>query len=257
MAEMMKNRTTTGYGTDNGRRMGGLQWILGIAASLAGVVILLISSFEAAAYADYGFYEKEYEKYEVLADLDMEMDDVMYVTREMMDYLRGDRENLDVYTTVEGKEQDFFNEQDKLHMADVQRLFLGGLMLRRGAAAVLAVCLVLLFLLRSDVRKALCRGYQMSLIIIGAAVLFLAAAFVSDFNAAFTKFHEIFFTNDLWLFDPAEDYMIRMLPEGFFADMVIRIGLIFVTGLLALLVLSFVMLNKKKQKGRTVSLHQD
>ncbi len=51
--------------------------------------------------------------------------------------------------------------------------------------------------------------------------------------------------------------MIRMLPEGFFADMVIRIGLIFVTGLLVLLVLSFVMLKKKKQKGRTVSLQQD
>ena len=31
------------------------------------------------------------------------MDDVMHVTREMMAYLRGDRETLEVYTTVEGK----------------------------------------------------------------------------------------------------------------------------------------------------------
>ena len=52
--------------------------------------------------------------------------------------------------------------------------------------------------------------------------------------ASFTLFHEIFFTNDLWLFDPATDYMIRMLPEGFFYDMVMRIGAWFVGGLVLL-----------------------
>ena len=51
-----------------------------------------------------------------------------------------DRENLEVITTVDGKEQDFFNEQDKLHMADVQGLFIGGLRLRTWAAAVLLIC---------------------------------------------------------------------------------------------------------------------
>ena len=54
------------------------------------------------------FTKKEYKKYDVVSDLDMELKDVMYVTYEMMDYLIGDRENLDVYTVVEGKEQDFF-----------------------------------------------------------------------------------------------------------------------------------------------------
>ena len=44
----------------------------------------------------------------VLSDLDMTMDDVMYVTHEMMDYLRGEGDTLSVMTTVEGQEQDFF-----------------------------------------------------------------------------------------------------------------------------------------------------
>ena len=34
------------------------------------------------------------------------------------------------------------------------------------------------------------------------------------------------------LFDPSVDYMIRMLPEGFFSDMVLRIGAVFVGMLL-------------------------
>ena len=50
----------------------------------------------------------------------------------------------------------------------------------------------------------------------------------------FTIFHEMFFTNDLWMFDESTDYMIRMLPEGFFSDMVIRIVKVFVGSLAAL-----------------------
>lgn len=215
-----------------------VHWILGVILSFAVIMILLISSFQAAMYMDFSFYEKEYEKYDVLSDLNMKMEDVMYVTHEMMDYLKGDRENLEVITTVEGKEQDFFNEQDKLHMADVQGLFIGGLNLSTGSLIVLLVCLVLLILTKGNWKYIIPRAFQIALGISGAAAAILAFLFSRDFTAAFTKFHEIFFTNDLWIFDPATDYMIRMLPEGLFFDFVIRIGGIFAAGLILLLICS-------------------
>lgn len=230
--------------------MKGLRWILGGAASLAMVVILLISSFQAAMYLDFGVYQREYTKYKVLRELDMDMDDAMYVTREMMAYLKGDRESLSVVTTVEGVEQDFFNEQDRLHMKDVQVLFLGGLALRRGAALVLAVSLVLLLVIRrQELWRILSRSYQVTMGVLTAMILILGSAMATNFNAVFTKFHEIFFDNDLWIFDPAEDYMIRMLPEGLFFDMVIRIGGFFLAGLGILLILSIVytIVNKKAE----------
>ncbi len=221
--------------------MKGLRWIAGGASSIAAVVILLISGFQAAMYADFGVYEREYTKYQVLRELDMEMEDAMYVTREMMAYLKGDRERLSVVTTVEGTEQDFFNEQDRLHMDDVQGLFLGGLALRRWAFAVLAAALVFLAAAcRKEIWRTLARSFQVVLGILAALILFLGIAMARNFNAVFTKFHEIFFDNDLWIFDPAEDYMIRMLPEGLFFDMVIRIGGFFLTGLTVLLILSIV-----------------
>ncbi|PWJ50879.1 TIGR01906 family membrane protein [Faecalicatena contorta] len=217
-----------------------VHWILGVILSFAVIMVLLISSFQAAMYMDFSFYEKEYEKYDVLSDLNMKMEDVMYVTHEMMDYLKGDRENLEVITTVEGKEQDFFNEQDKLHMADVQGLFIGGLNLRMGSLIVLIVCLVLLILTKGNWKYIIPRAFQIALGISGAAAAILAFLFSRDFTAAFTKFHEIFFTNDLWIFDPATDYMIRMLPEGLFFDFVIRIGGIFAAGLILLLICSVI-----------------
>lgn len=216
-----------------------LRWISGGMASVALMVILLISSFQAAMYLDFGVYQREYTKYEVLRDLDMNMDDVMYVTREMMAYLKGDREELSVVTTVEGEEQDFFNEQDRFHMGEVQGLFLGGLALRRWALVVLVVSLVLLMVSgRENLWKILTRSYQITLGILAVLIALLGIGIARDFNVVFTKFHEIFFDNDLWIFDPATDYMIRMLPEGLFFDMVIRIGGFFLTGLGILLLLS-------------------
>ena len=227
-----------------------LQWAAGILLSFSVIAILLISSFEIAMYADFSVYQREYEKYDVLDDLDMKMEDVMYVTEEMMAYLRGDRDTLSVITTVEGQEQDFFNEQDRFHMGEVRDLFIGGLNIRTGAVVTALICLAFLIASKACLKKILARSYQIALGITGAAVIFIGAAALIDFNAVFVQFHHIFFDNDLWLFDPAEDYMIRMLPEGLFADMVLRIGLLFVGSLLIMLIISILAGRfKKKQKS--------
>ena len=227
-----------------------LQWAAGILLSFSVIAILLISSFEIAMYADFSVYQREYEKYDVLDDLDMKMEDVMYVTEEMMAYLRGDRDTLSVITTVEGQEQDFFNEQDRFHMGEVRDLFIGGLNIRTGAVVTALICLAFLIASKACLKKILARSYQIALGITGAAVIFIGAAALIDINAVFVQFHHIFFDNDLWLFDPAEDYMIRMLPEGLFADMVLRIGLLFVGSLLILLIISILAGRfKKKQKS--------
>ena len=90
-----------------------LQWAAGLLLSFSVIAILLISSFEIVMYADFSVYQKEYEKYDVLDELDMDMEDVMHVTEEMMAYLRGDRDTLSVVSTAEGQDQDFFNKQDR------------------------------------------------------------------------------------------------------------------------------------------------
>ena len=217
-----------------------LHWCAGIILGFSVIAALLITSFEIAMYADFDVYRQEYEKYDVLSELDMTMDDVMYVTHEMMDYLRGEGGTLSVVTTVEGQEQDFFNEQDRFHMGEVRELFIGGLNIRFGACVAAVLCVLFLVITRADIKKVVPRSYWIALGVTGAAVILIGIAAVVDFNAVFVQFHHIFFDNDLWIFDPAEDYMIRMLPEGLFYDMVMRIGAIFVVSLVVLLVLSFI-----------------
>ena len=140
---------------------GRLSKALGIIAMMCLIMALLLTSFQIAIYgdSDYKFYEKEYAKYQVTESLDMEMEDVMDVTDKMMAYLIGEREELSVITTVEGKEQDFFNEQDRLHMADVKNLFLGGLKLRWLLLGVSLILVGVLFVRKADVKKILPNAY--------------------------------------------------------------------------------------------------
>ena len=225
-----------------------IQWAAGIILAFSVIIILLISSFETAMYSDFGVYEREYEKYDVLDDLGMTMEDTMHVTREMMAYLRGDRDVLSVETTVEGRQQDFFNEQDRFHMAEVRDLFIGGLDLRLGACAAAVLCILILIFLRADWRKIVPRSYWIVLAVIGVLLAVFAAVAVIDFNAVFVGFHHIFFDNDLWILDPRVDMLINIVPEGFFYDTAMRIAAIFGAGVVVLLAAAAVMAMKTGKK---------
>lgn len=210
------------------------------------IIAMLLTSFQIAIYGDarYRFYEKEYTRYHVTDSLGMRMEDVMAVTEYMMDYLIGREKELSIVTDVDGKRQDFFNEQDRLHMADVRNLFLGGLKLRNICIVAAIVLILGLAAGKTDFKRLIPRAYFKAVLIFAALILCLGAACAVDFTACFTLFHKIFFTNDLWMFDPASDYMIRMLPEGFFLDMVIRIGGTFI-GMLAALWIVFALWKRK------------
>ena len=215
--------------------------IISVMAMMCAVMAALIFSIWLAVYGDsnYRFYKKEYQRYEVTED-------------HMMNYLIGKEEELSVVTTVEGREQDFFNERDRLHMRDVRNLFLGGMKVGVICLAVAAVILAVLRKREEDWKRLYFRTYSIALsawLVIG---VLLGIAFRVDFTTCFTIFHKLFFTNNLWVFDPETDYMIRMLPEGFFSDMVIRISEVFGGVLLLIWIVLFFGKNNCKKEEKKV-----
>lgn len=200
------------------------------------VVLFLITSIEAVTYWTPGYYEKEYTRYQVLEDLpDMTMDDLLFVTDEMMAYLRGKRDDLQVIiTTIDGEKREFFSDREIAHMADVKKLFSGGLWLRRIGVLLLlltAVCLFFWQKRHTDRRHLLARFMPYSLCmgtgIFFTAALILTAIISTDFTKYFLVFHHILFDNTLWILYPDEDLMINMVPEPFFIDTALRIAAIF------------------------------
>ena len=119
-----------------------------------------------------------------------------------------------------------FSAEGASHFADVRGLFLLDL-------AVLAAALLLLLGL-----KIACRRRRTALpplagrtpgfwaaCGLGGLIAAVGAAAATDFNRAFTVFHGIFFPGkENWLFDPATDPVILLLPEEFFRNCAIAIG---------------------------------
>lgn len=63
----------------------------------------------------------------------------------------------------------------------------------------------------------------------------LGAACFAAWDKVFVLFHEISFGNDLWLFDPAVDPVIKVLPDQFFLHEALAIfALVVIGGILCL-----------------------
>ena len=63
-------------------------------------------------------------------------------------------------------------------------------------------------------------GIVLGAIVIGGIGIFAAIGF----EAAFTRFHEVLFSNNLWQLDPRTDRLIQMFPEAFWRDMTVVLG---------------------------------
>lgn len=206
-----------------------IRFLLGTVFSFSLMFIVLVSSVEIAAYSDFSFYEREYKKYAITEFVGISMDDLMNVTVDMMNYLKGEHETLsDIKANIRGfPDTPFFNERDISHMKDVRGLFIAASFLRRLLFAVCIFCIISVKFLEGRIRSFLSNslifGTLGVFIIIGA----VAAIIASDFEKYFIIFHYIFFNNDLWLLDPATDNLINIVPQGFFIDMTFRILLIF------------------------------
>ena len=82
------------------------------------------------------------------------------------------------------------------------------------------------------------------MLVVGAA---LAALGASDFDAFFVKFHHTFFPGkENWLFDPATDEIIKILPEEYFRNCAILIVSVIV--LVSVILIVNYLLKRKRAK---------
>ena len=196
--------------------------------SICLFIIILISSVQIAVYCNMeSYFKNEYIKYNVAGNVSMDINDIMYVTYEMMDYLDDKREDLVVYTYVDGEEREFFNEREKQHMIDVKNLFTAGKNLRIVSFIIGVISIFIIAFKYKNVKTILSKGFvSVSTVIICISII-LICIIQTDFTKYFTIFHEIFFNNDLWLLNPKTDLLINIVPEPFFIDTAIRIAVIF------------------------------
>lgn len=211
-------------------------------------IIILLTSVEIIAFNN-NHYRNSFEKYNISSETGMDQENLQIVMKDILAYLRDQKDELDTRAVVRGEEREVFGQRERLHMVDVKELFVIGRYIRNISLLLVIILMVLVImkdkLWRVRLPKAL---IYTSIFNISILAIFLTLLYF-DFNKYFTYFHLIFFNNDLWILDPQTEILIQMVPEEFFFDTAVRIIRLFVGSITFLGFLGYITRNKLKRQN--------
>lgn len=200
----------------------GSVWIRLFAAAGAALIVFAaaVACISGVAF-DKAFYREEYQRMDTAAYVGVSGPVLEQATDTLLDYLQDNAPSLDLQME-NGTE--YYSQREKDHMKDVKALYQNAITFMIAGFCVGGVLIAAGFVWKKKrALKPVLQGWFWGTagVLVFFAVIGIWAAV--DFNNFWVSFHHVFFTNDLWMLDPAESRMIRMFEEAFFADMVGRI----------------------------------
>jgi len=119
----------------------------------------------------------------------------------------------------------FYTADEISHMSDVRRVFDGAKILIPAGLFVMAIRLQRA---RSKSAATMFRLMRDGAISSGVALAVVGVVATVAFDAAFLLFHQVFFPQGNFLFDPATSNLLRLYPDWYWQGITLRIGLSFI-----------------------------
>ena len=168
------------------------------------------------------FFRWFYAQNNTAANLGLSYSDLMIATQQLLNYMLDRTDSIQSMVMINNTLTPMFNQREIDHMIDVLYLIRA---MRIVIVFSLSITAITLWSSRKRVEllHTLFSTYKLAL---GAVVGFIGAmgAFaIIDFEAFWIVFHQVLFTNDLWLLDPRTDRLINMVPLDFFMILVFLI----------------------------------
>ncbi|QIK57363.1 TIGR01906 family membrane protein [Erysipelothrix sp. HDW6A] len=187
------------------------------------IVNLMISSILGLSFRR-PYYAHMYHRLDTAQTIGITSDELHQATDVLLDYIKGERDTLDMTVVVNGRTVEMFNQREKDHMVDVKNLYQNVLVFQRVCLILISTMLLVSLGVGDYLNLKLNREcLKNALSMIAVLVVVLGFYALIDFNGFWIQFHELVFTNDLWLLDPSRDRLIMMVPEPFFKGLVHRI----------------------------------
>lgn len=161
---------------------------------------------------------------------------------------------------VQGKTNELpnqFNGREKQHLQDVRKI--------AGILIILLYILIILFVLFLAISIFILKINKFVLNFVGKVLVFggfltvilaiILFFFInSDFSAAFESFHGLLFEKGTYVFDPAEEMIVRLYPEQIFIDLGLRISKgVVLASIAAILLGALLLLKSKSKKNKNMS----
>ena len=184
------------------------------------------------------FYKSFYQKENLAPKIGTTYEELIKNTTNLLDYLNHKAMlNLDWYT-----------DKDILHMQDVRTLYSLSYKTMIFLIVVLAISTILLIILcKKRTIFYITNTFNKVLLAFIIVIGILSCIISYNFTSFWIKFHQLLFSNDLWLLSPDESNLIQMVPEEFFISLITTIILHIFILFISLFILNTIV--KKRMKN--------
>jgi len=160
------------------------------------------------------FYKNFYQKENLAPKIGTTYEELIKNTTNLLDYLNHKAMlNLDWYT-----------DKDILHMQDVRTLYSLSYKTMIFFIVVFTISTILLIILcKKRTVFYITNTFNKVLLTFIIVIGILSCIISYNFTSFWIKFHQLLFSNDLWLLSPDESNLIQMVPEEFFISLITTI----------------------------------
>jgi integral membrane protein (TIGR01906 family) len=199
-----------------------LRWLISVAFVLL-LPLLLISTSLRALVTDRDLILRGFQDNRVALTTGLDEPQLERIADAFVAYFQGPPGQIQMQVTVNGQPRPLFNQREVDHMQDVQALIQWFLRMQV-VAAIVAVARVALAMVVDREPGPLGAEMLWSMALMIGIVVLVGVLSLIDFDALWTRFHQIAFRNDLWQLDPSRDYLIMLFPEPFWFTATIRMA---------------------------------
>ena len=168
-------------------------------------------------------------------------------------YLDGRADGVTVPDPETGAETPAFSDKENAHLADVRRI-VGALKWVRwiGGGGVLTALAALYLTAKDKSRVLSCavRGFALAalcLLLVATGLIIWGAV---NFDGLFWTFHQVAFTNNMWLLNPRTDLLMALMPLSFFtwyAGEMLK-SMLPILGVMALVIIAWLRIGKTQKE---------
>lgn len=216
--------------------------------------VALLCSIAASSIVSQPLMEKGFLTYADTAHLSVPATEYPHYAKAIAEYLDGKPDTIQVPSPDDPKAmQPAFSEKENLHMQDVRGIvsFLKGMRWIGGGLVIAVIAGLHLFSSKEKKNSLLAQileGFAWGAIALLGIIAALVVWGLINFDGLFWFFHQIAFTNDLWLLNPATDLLAALMPIEFFVWYASEMfkSLLPVLGMMLLLIIAWFKVGKKE-----------
>lgn len=192
-------------------------------AVIVFMVCMMITAIDILSFNKH-YYKVSYERDHTAEKIGITELELEKVTENLLNYLKDREAELSETVIIDGTTVPMFNQREREHMKDVKDLYQKA-MLTRNLGMIFVAIMVVISLGSGDyldlvLNRDILGGSMLVLLMVFGTIGVIA---ILDFDTFWFTFHNIVFTNDLWLLNPRVDRLILMVPASFFMGLVYRI----------------------------------